>query len=556
MIFDTEIFSRRVFLLGPAAVLLGVCALIWYLLLQAGTAVIRRGSVRTALPVFGLLMAVSLSAVQGPTLSARFASQFFAEASYSLADRAGIEPAAGTDAAVETASAAETASGADGGANPAAEQAPYAFPGIEDADIHLFIAESYGMTVFTNRHHRRRLEAFYGGAEQSLEEAGYSILSWAYESTAFGGTSWLADAALITGLDIDTQAKYDRVIDEGTRNLLHILAEAGYRRVLSAPGTKFMDDRYRRFYDFSRYLMFEDFEYEGPYFAYGRMPDQYQLARAAEEIFDPDGSGLGDAAARPGEAERLGDIAVPGRAGRPGAAGRPAVPQIDPVQAAMSEQLGESRSGEQPAEAGSDGESRFGEQPAEAGSGGESRSGEQPAEGGSDGDYSSAVQPLFVEYLLCSSHVPWNYIPPYRPSWEFPDRGRVYYDRSRNTYYENSWAAGSELFAGYAHSIRYSLRTVFGFIRRYLDDGEIAIVIGDHQPKFPVSEKGASFAVPIHVISTEESRIGAFKRFGYVEGLRPPAEASFPGLELFLGHFLSAAGGGYRSAGIPEELSE
>jgi hypothetical protein len=456
MLFDTQLFSRRLYLLGPAAVGAVLLAFCWFALLRGGVVLLRRGSPGLAAASLAVLATASLAAASGAPLTLRFFSQLEGERGPAIsASYLTARPSAATEV--------------PGG---------YAFPGIEDADVHLFVVESYGMTVFTNPHHRRRLAAFYRRLGGELERSGFAALSHSYASTAFGGTSWLADAALITGLDIDTQAKYDRVIDEDTRNLLHILRERGYRRILAAPGTSFMDERYRRFYDFSTYLMYEDFGYEGPYFTYGRMPDQYQLARAAEYL------------ARQ--------------------------PSRQPA-----EQTERKRT-----------------------------AGQAAPDGAAD-----EAPPRFVQYMLCSSHVPWNYIPPYRSSWDFPRAGRCYFDRSLNTYYENSWAVGSELFSGYTHSIRYSLQSVFGYIRRFLDEGAIAIVIGDHQPKFPVSEKGASFAVPVHVISANPELLKPWKRFGFVEGLEPQTGQEVPGMERFLGHFLTVAEGRRvhpRPRGAPE----
>jgi len=512
MLFDTELFSRRIFLLVPAAVLIGLLGLLWNLLLRGGAALVRRLSPAAALPAFAVLAALSLATVSGPLLTARLASQATEEQLAISEDRQLLgqaqRPAGDSGGNPVGDSGDNKAGNPAGGDEHTAAVSEYAFPGLEDADIHLFVVESYGMTIFTNPYHRRRLAEFYDEAARQLEQAGISVRSWGYESTVFGGTSWLADAALLSGLDIDTQSKYEQVIDAGTRNLLHLLKEAGYRRVLSAPGTSYMTDRYREFFDFSRFMMFEDFSYQGPYFTYGRMPDQYQLARVAEEVLAPAGSPADFPGGSSGSAAEHEAALLGGSEGGVGSA-------ADGAEIAGGVEATEG---------------------AEAGGG--SGSGEERT-------------PLFVQYLLCSSHVPWNYIPPYLSEWKFPDSGRVYYDRSRNTYYENSWAAGSELFSGYDHSIRYSLKTVFGYIRRYLDDGELAIVIGDHQPKYPVSEKGASFAVPIHLLSAESSRLQPWQRFGFREGLRPPEEVEFPGIEEFLGHFLEVAEG--RQLRIPEE---
>lgn len=511
MLFDTEIFSRLFFLLVPSVAAVSICALLWYLLLRGETAVLRflrlnpggpstaSTPVHSSTPASGsvahfvvsgalgpifiltLLIGSSFAFSTKPYLSVRLATQLEREeeltnvGSYlsvsSHDEEAVLEAAAAEGASSRDAEAEATEVEATEVEAAAAESAVsrYGLPGFEDADIHLFIVESYGMTVFSNPHQDARLSAFYREMDGRLEDAGFMTLSSAYESTAFGGTSWLADASLITGLRIDTQHKYDRIMEEGTGNLLHILEDKGYSRVLSAPGTSYMDEKYQRFYDFTRYLLYEDFEYEGPYFSYGRMPDQYQLARAAREL------GLSEQEA----STELSEVSL------------------------------------QEAE-----ESVYG------------------------AESTREEKPLFVEYMLCSSHVPWNYIPPYLQNWNYPSNGRVYYDRSRNTYYDTSWIAGSESFEGYAHSIRYSLESAFGYIMRLLRDGEVVLLVGDHQPAFPVSEKGASFAVPIHILSTEGEKINPFLRFGYVEGLRPPAGENFPGIERFLSHFMSVAEGG------------
>jgi hypothetical protein len=318
----------------------------------------------------------------------------------------------------------------------------FALPGIQDKNIHIFIVESYGTTIFTNPHHFQRMEEFYRQQESLLQQEGFSILSNAYDSTTFGGTSWLADATILSGIELRTQSHYDQVVKQGTGNLLHLLARANYHRILSAPGTNFMTDDYTGFYNYDTYILQDDFEYSGPFFTFGKLPDQYQMHYIHSEIIDHTSS-----------------------------------------------------------------------------------------------------QPHFVQYILCSSHVPWNFIPPYIDSWEEFNSGNIYYNSERNTWYDNSWAVGSELFEGYAHSIRYSLESVFGYARTYLDQDDLLIVIGDHQPKFPVSEKGAGFGVPIHIIGKDRSILLPFLRFGYELGVLPPQTENLSGLERFLTHFLTVAEG-------------
>ncbi len=442
MLFQTELFSRRVFLIFPAISLLLLLVLLFYLLFRSAVPLF--GRIRFAPEDLVLLVVLILSILflPVPTAAERLVRQL-----RSAGTSDGIVSSPTIDSSISYGTYLETS------------ENQFSFPGIGDRNIHLAIVESYGMTVFTNEHHFGRLEEFYRQQERLFAEAGYSVFSFGYESTTYGGTSWLADATLLTGIDIHTQAIYDRIVKSGTPNLLHLLEDRGYTTVLSAPGSKFMTSEYTGFYSYSHYFLYDDFEYAGPFFTFGRLPDQYQLFYIYSRI--------------------------------------------------------------------------------------------------RNGRKTDFTEPYFVEYILCSSHVPWNFIPPYIESWKAFNNGRIYFDQSKNTWYHNSWAAGSELFEGYAHSIRYSLESVFGYARTYLDEDDILIVIGDHQPKYPVSERESTFGVPIHVISKERGVILPSIRFGYREGLLVPVDIELPGLERFLGHFLDIAEGRFfqtRSQSAPLQI--
>ena len=424
MLFNTELFSRPLFLVLPVLLAFGVTAGLFWTLFRLTAPLIGRLPRTPSLSIAAFALLFSIIASPAQPAAIRLLDQlFFYEKRM-------------TSAAVPHFDSASSAGAYMG------RERTYALPGIKDKNVHLAIVESYGTTVFTNPHHFSRVEEFYRRQEALLKESGFHVFSHAYDSTTFGGTSWLADASILSGLELRSQAQYDRVVKGGTKNLLHLLSDSGYRTVLSAPGSKFMTDEYTGFYAYDTYILHADFEYNGPFFTFGELPDQYQLHYIHSSIIDH-----------------------------------------------------------------------------------------------------TSGQPHFAQYILCSSHVPWNYIPPYIDSWSGFDSGRVYYDRANNTWYDNSWALGSELFEGYAHSIRYSLESAFGYARAHLDENDILIVIGDHQPKFPVSEKGAGFGVPVHIIAKERSVVSPFIRYGYVEGVLPPRLSELPGLQRFLNHFLAVAEG-------------
>jgi hypothetical protein len=429
MVLGREVISTPFAAAAAVATTLALVSVVFVMLLariDRCSARLGTGGVTAAAFVMAGLMAVYGT---GLPLTPRIAAQ--------LRPQDGI-PSDTTVAAAERPAPTGSRSGA---AARADESARFALPGIADADLHLLIVESYGRTVFENPHHRRRLEATYEQTERMLGDAGYAMASHYLVATTFGGTSWLSDATLLTGARIDTQQKYESILHTDRFTLLDFMENAGYHTVMSAPGTDFATEEWAAFYHFDRYIFHDDFGYEGRYFQFGVMPDQYQLDFVRQEVLD----------STPGD------------------------------------------------------------------------------------------RPAFILYMLVSSHVPWNYIPPYLEDWDRIDDGSIY-DGTDNTYYENSWVAGSEYFEGYTHSVRYVLEVIRGYLTRYVSGGDLVIITGDHQPKFPISGRDASFAVPVHVLSRNERAVAAFRRFGYRPGLIPDQDPPHPGMEEFFPQLRSVTG--------------
>ena len=66
----------------------------------------------------------------------------------------------------------------------------------------LFVAESYGYTLYSEPEHFALAEPFLRRIESRLTAAGYRIASNFLDSPAFGGNSWLADSTLDAGVRI------------------------------------------------------------------------------------------------------------------------------------------------------------------------------------------------------------------------------------------------------------------------------------------------------------------------------------------------------------------
>ena len=113
-----------------------------------------------------------------------------------------------------------------------------------------------------------------------LRSAGFSARSGYLTSPTFGGLSWLAHSTLQTGLRVDTQQRYDRVI-AGPDHAHAGFRAAGWRTVCDIPANHEDWGPARTFYHCDATYDARSSAYAGPPFGYATVPDQYTLAELA-----------------------------------------------------------------------------------------------------------------------------------------------------------------------------------------------------------------------------------------------------------------------------------
>ena len=143
------------------------------------------------------------------------------------------------------------------------------------------------------------------------------------------------------------------------------------------------------------------------------------------------------------------------------------------------------------------------------------------------------AEPIFIHYTLVSSHGPYNKIPAYIDDWSELGDGSIYYN-SPNLHFDNDWFSGKAYAEGYAAAIRYVMMVITNYLTGFIDDKTLIILVGDHQPMFPITEQGAPLSVPIHIISRDYSLIEPLTNYGYTYGLIPEQKPPHPGMETFL----------------------
>jgi hypothetical protein len=148
-------------------------------------------------------------------------------------------------------------------------------------------------------------------------------------------------------------------------------------------------------------------------------------------------------------------------------------------------------------------------------------------------------EPFFIQYLLVSSHAPFNRIPRYIEDWTEIGDGSIYHE-TEILFFENTWFSGKQYTEGYTAAISYVLTVITEYLTRFIHDEALIIVVGDHQPKYPVTERGQPLSVPIHLISRNKNILHRFEEMGYTQGLIPFQEPPHPGLETFHLDFLTA----------------
>jgi phosphatidylglycerophosphate synthase len=149
--------------------------------------------------------------------------------------------------------------------------------------------------------------------------------------------------------------------------------------------------------------------------------------------------------------------------------------------------------------------------------------------------------PLFAEVDLISSHAPWTRIPQLI-SWDDVGDGSIFDSLPAEEATQASLFGDAERArAAYAHSIEYSLRTIFSFVQRYGDDDLVLVVLGDHQPATLVTGHDApSHDVPISVIAHDPRVLDQIARWSWQDGMSPSPRAPVWPMAAFRDRFLTA----------------
>jgi hypothetical protein len=150
--------------------------------------------------------------------------------------------------------------------------------GLRGKDVIIAFVESYGQVAVQGSSLSRQVDAVLQKGTRSLDAAGFHSRSAFLTSPTFGGISWLAHSTLQSGLWIDSQQRYDQLVESNRLTLSDAFRRAGWRTVADVASNGDSWPEGRSFFHYDKLYDAYNVGYRGPTFSYASMPDQYILS--------------------------------------------------------------------------------------------------------------------------------------------------------------------------------------------------------------------------------------------------------------------------------------
>ncbi|AYG02309.1 sulfatase [Gryllotalpicola protaetiae] len=146
---------------------------------------------------------------------------------------------------------------------------------LRGKDVVFAFVESYGQVAVQGTGFSKGVDRTLHAGQAQLDADGYSAQSAWLTSPTFGGLSWLAHSTLQTGLWVDKQPIYSKVIRSTRFTLSDAFHNAGWKTVSDVPSDAQPWPFGTSFYHYDELLTANNVGYQGPRFGYARIPDEY-----------------------------------------------------------------------------------------------------------------------------------------------------------------------------------------------------------------------------------------------------------------------------------------
>lgn len=158
---------------------------------------------------------------------------------------------------------------------------------LRGKDVVIAFVESYGQVAVQGSSFAPGVDAALRSNSDALSKAGWTSESAFVNSPTFGGISWLAHSTLQSGLWVDNEAKYDKLVASNRFTLSDAFKKAGWHTVVDVPSNIGYWPEGKTFYHYDQVFDRTDVGYHGPTFSYASMPDQFTLAQFQRDELAP-----------------------------------------------------------------------------------------------------------------------------------------------------------------------------------------------------------------------------------------------------------------------------
>ncbi len=136
----------------------------------------------------------------------------------------------------------------------------------------------------------------------------------------------------------------------------------------------------------------------------------------------------------------------------------------------------------------------------------------------------AAAPPRFLFFPTITSHLPFGPVPPYQPDWQrllTPDP----FGAEESQRLLASFVDWIDMLPNYVRMFDYTYRWLGGWLQRPEPRESVMLLVGDHQPAATVSGEGASWEVPVHIVTRDPQLLARFVALGFKPGLEPQRPA-------------------------------
>jgi hypothetical protein len=126
----------------------------------------------------------------------------------------------------------------------------------------------------------------------------------------------------------------------------------------------------------------------------------------------------------------------------------------------------------------------------------------------------------FTFFTSITSHMPFHPVPPYQKDWQkvLSDTPFDEVQMAKVRVQKEDWF---NMLPGYTSMLDYNYQWLAGYLAQPTPREQVYVLLGDHQPAANVTGEGATWDVPVHIISAQPELLQRFKDHGFKSGLEP-----------------------------------